>query len=358
VVVTTFCRSMTGACARSAVRSCLRIGEAKAPVPEPRRSRSCSGAGAALISAALTCAVLMCAVLAIACGDDTPPASTEPAPSVSPRAAADPAAGMVSELDGVAATFGDAVLAELTGEHATARAAFERLLAAPDVPASLAARAALHLAQMESSAGNTQNALDLATRAKALAPNDASVSDGVNRLRGEVLAVVGAGGIRGPRPGTPLPGARADVAAAWAKAEARLVEVYKRQLEVDYVAILHSIDARITATDDVVELYRAIAEHRGIALVAAKYRIGSLYYDLANDLAEASPPRELDHQHAAQVQATLDGLHLSSLNHAVKEYTACLDAPQSAETELWRLAAETDLRLVRDVLKTTSSRNR
>jgi hypothetical protein len=350
-VVTTFCRSVTASAARAADRACLRIGEAKTPVPERRRSRPRSGPGVALIGA-------LAAVLAAACTDDTQPTTTEPAPTISPRAAADPATGMVSELDGVASTFGDAVLAELTGEPAVARAAFERLLADPAAPATLAARAALHLAQMESSAGNTQTALDFATRAKAFAPNDAAITDGVNRLRAEVITAVGTGGIRGPRPGAALPGVPQDVAAAFQKAEAALVAVHKRTLEVDYVAILHSIDARITATDDFVTMYRAIAEHRGIAFVASQYRIGSLYYDLANDLAEATPPRELDHAHATEVQATLNGLQIASLHHAAKEYTACLDAPQTADTELWRLAAETDLRLVRDVLKTTSPRNR
>src|SRR5207244_10386840 len=132
---------------------------------------------------------------ACACGDDAPAVPSERTPARAARTAADPAGGMVSELDGVAATFGDAVLAELTGEPATARAAFERLLAAPDAPARLAARAALHLAQMESAAGNTQHELDLATRAKVLAPNDPAVTDGVSRLRADVLAVVGTGGI-------------------------------------------------------------------------------------------------------------------------------------------------------------------
>ena len=38
------------------------------------------------------------------------------------------------------------------------------------------------------------------------------------------------------------------------------------------------------------------------------------------------------------------------LTKAEGEYAACLGVPQTPDSELWRLAAETDLRRARDVL--------
>ena len=85
--------------------------------------------------------------LGLAC-DDRPPAPRSPPVAPSGRAAADPALGVTTPLDGAAPQLAAAVFAELIGDGATARAGFERVLAGADTPPALAARAALHLAQL------------------------------------------------------------------------------------------------------------------------------------------------------------------------------------------------------------------
>jgi hypothetical protein len=275
-----------------------------------------------------------------ACGEQAEPApTTAPVETVRP-AAADPAEGVTTELDGVAPVFGDAVLAELTGDVAAARAGFEKLIAAPDAPAPLAARAALHLAQLEAHAGNSRRALELGARAAALAPNDVAITDGIAQLRADVVAASGTGDIRGPPVGVTLPGVEPKVADAFAAAERALALVHRFQPRPFEVVL----GAKEDATEAVVERYRAIAEHPGIAHLAATYRIGSLYRDLAFGLLFELP--QLD----PSVRGLLRVRALGYLKAAIAAYEACLAGPAPAEAELWRAAAETDLRAARDVL--------
>ena len=144
-------------------------------------------------------------------------------------------------LDVTAPSFGDALLDELTGDDVAARAGFERVLAASDAPPALAARAALHLAQLEARAGKTRRALDLVARATALAPSDLVIAEGV-----------GAAGIRGRRrvaratsadrgSSTPLPGVDPKVAErvrrrrarARARASNAIASVHRSAVVVD-----------------------------------------------------------------------------------------------------------------------------
>lgn len=301
-------------------------------------------------------------LLGVACGDDDRPAGAPAAVPTASRAAADPAIGATTELDGVAPAFGEGVLAELTGDEPAARAAYERVLAAPDVPSTVAARAALYLAAMESRTGRIRHALDLTARATALAPNDAVVSEGAAALRADVVAAAGAGDIRGPRLGTPLTGAPPDVADAFAAAERALAQWHKARLRIVLEALTRSITNRINRTASVVARYRAIAERGGIARVAATYRGGSLYHDLALELAFADLPPELE-KGKASLRETLNNLAIVYLKKAVAEYRAALAArvePSAggdpAAAELWRLAAETNMRRALDVLRAAGIR--
>jgi len=289
------------------------------------------------------------ALLLAACGDDTQPRKSRPEPATIDRSAADPARGITTELDGVAPAFGDAVLAELTGDLVAARAGFERVLAASDVSAALAARAALHLAQLEFRTGKSRHALDLVARASALAPSDVAIAEGVAELQADVVAAAGAGDLRGPRIGTPLPGVAPPVADAFAAAERALDQVHQLRPRPVLEALSTSIRGKEDATERVVALYRAVAEHAGLAQIAASYRAGSLYHDLALGLLFELPP-ELDPAVAAGLRRTLRGRAVAYLKKAITEYRASLAAPKHPDDELWRLAAETDLRGARDVL--------
>jgi len=350
-IVTTFCEVVTpgdtAAKLRRAALDTTDLGEAMAPASEsPPSGGNRSGAGAAPIIAR---AVAIVAWLAAACGDDVPRAPEPPTSAAPDRAAADPARDIATELDGTSPAFGGAVLAELTGDLAAARAGFERVLAATDTPAALAARAALHLAQLELRTGKSRHALDLVARASALAPSDVAIAEGVAELQADVVAAAGTEDLRGPRAGTPLPGVAPPVAAAFAAAERALERVHRLRPRPIIEALSTSIRAKEDATEDAVQKYRAVAEHGGLAQIAASYRAGSLYHDLAIGLLFELPP-ELDPAVAAGLRRTLRGRAVAYLKKAVTEYQASLAAPKHPDGELWRLAAETDLRGARDVL--------
>lgn len=288
-------------------------------------------------------------LLAVACDDAAERHSTaEPAPAAD-RNAADPAEGVSTDLDGAAPAFGDAVLAELTGDEAAARAGFDRVLASAETPTPLAARAALHLAQLELRAGRTGNARDLALRAAALAPNDPVIFEGGAQIRATAVAESASGDIRGPRLGTPLSSVEPAVAEAFAAAEKAFEKVHRLRPRPIIEALSTSIRLKEDATEAVVVQYRAIAEHGGVALVAGHYRAGSLYHDLALGLLFELPP-ELDPNVAAGLRRTLRRRALQYLEKAAAEYKLALGAPPTSEAELWRLAAETDLRAAQDLL--------
>jgi hypothetical protein len=329
-IVTTFCDLVTPRC--EARISCRRrldtkvMGEAMAPASEstPSGGNYNSGVGAKL-------SLLVLLALA-ACNDDGRRAEPLALPTTAQPSVADPASGITTELDGIAPEFGDAVIAELAGDDDSARAAFEKVLAAPDAPAPIAARAALHLAQLDARAGKSRHALDLSARAAALAPNDAAITEGVAQVQADVVAASGGGDLRGPAAGRPLAGVDAKTADAFAAAERALVRVHairpRQRLEVW---------AKEDATEEVVAMYRAVKDKGGVAQIAADFRIGSLYHDLALGLLFGGVPE-------------LRARALAYLKSAAASYRASLAAAPLPEAELWRLAAETDLRNAEDVL--------
>jgi tetratricopeptide (TPR) repeat protein len=302
------------------------------------------------------CGLLLAICALAACGDPAPPRSAPAARPSHDRAVADLAAGTTTELDGAAPGFGDGVLAELMGDEQAARAAYEKVLAATDVPAAISARAAIYFAQIESRAGHTRHALDLVARATALAPTDPVIAAGAASLQADIVAAAGAGDIRGPRIGTTLPSVKADVADAWAAAERDLAAIHRGRLRIVIEALQKTIDARINQAGVVIAKYRAIAERGGLPMIAATYRAGSLFHDLALELVFADLPPELEGRSAGGLRATLRGLAITYLKKAVAEYRACIEAPQHPDGELWRLAAETDIRRATDVLRAAGVR--
>ena len=351
-IVTTFCEAVTPRSepktSETAGFAIKVVGEAMASVSENLPSGGhFSGTGVAPVFLALALALAACA------DDAAPRALPLPAP-VALTTAADPATGITTELDGAAPAFGDAVIAELTGDPDAARAAFERVLAAPDAPPALAARAALHLAQLDARAGKSRHALDLVARASALAPSDPAVVDGTSQVEADLVAASGAGEIRGPRLETPLPGVAPAVAGEFATAEHALARVHEMRPRAVIEALSSSLRDKEDATEDVVAKYRKVAEHGGLAQVAADYRIGSLYHDLALGLLFELPP-ELDPSFAAGLRRTLRVRAVAYLRRAVTAYRACLGGPATPDSELWRLAAETDLRSASDVLASAPS---
>lgn len=272
----------------------------------------------------------------IACGDDSRVVAPRPPTTTRGSNAADPATGVTTELDGAAPAFGDGVLAELTGDDASARESYERVLGASDAPPDVASRAALHLAQLEARSGKTGRARDLIARAAALAPSDPTITEGADRVRAEIVARSSAGDIRGPKIGEPLSGVDARVAAQFAEAERGLARVHAMRPR-GRLAVWEKEDA----TAEVVSRYRAVAEHGGLAQIAAEYRIGTMFHDLALSLLFEPP---------ADLRRTLRGGAFAYLKKATTAYKSSLSRQALPEAELWRLAAENDLRAALDVL--------
>ena len=306
-------------------------GEAKPPAS---RRLQALGAGAALT------------IAVAACSDPTPPAPSAPTTATPRKPAADPGAGddVTSPTD-MPVRFGDAVLGELMGDRSGAREAYLQLIGAQATPPAVVARANLRLAHIESPA-SVSFALDLARRAQMMSPTDPVVVETARRLDGDLVLVTGTGDISGPRPGTPLV-VSPDAAAMWARAEARLEYVSRLPL---YLNIYTNRDAsmaeRESKTTDLVNAYDQIAAHGCVAYVAAHYRIASLYAALASAFADARPPGELLDELAREIQAKLNYYRLEYIGLARRKYDACIAAPQSDDSVLWRVAAETDLRIL------------
>ncbi|HEX7699437.1 MAG TPA: hypothetical protein VF403_01865 [Kofleriaceae bacterium] len=331
--MTTFCDLVTKRCeARISRRRPFAtkvMGEAMAPASESNKPSGGNNSG---VGAKLSLLLALGIVVFWACNDDSHHAAPLAVPTAAQPSVADPATGITTELDGIAPEFGDAVIAELAGDDTAARVAFEHVLQAPDAPARIAARAALHLAQLDARAGKSRDALDLSARAAALAPNDSAITEGVAQIQAQVVAASGGGDLRGPKAGEALAGVDPKVADAFAAAERALVRVHamhpRQRLEVW---------AKEDATEEVIAMYRAVKDKGGVAQVAADFRIGSLYHDLALGLLFGGV-------------AELRVRALAYLKSAAAQYRASLAGPQVPETELWRLAAETDLRNAQDVL--------
>ena len=309
------------------------VGEAMAPASGLRKVPGV-GAKPSFPGAFLALALL---ALLVACTSDEQHSTRRPPTSLHGSGAADPAVGVTTELDGSGPRFGDGVLAELTGDDTGARDAYEKVLASPDSPSDVAARAALHLAQLEARAGKTGRARDLIARATALAPSDSMIIDGADRVRAEIVARSSAGDIRGPKLGTPLAGVEPAVAAAFAQAEQALARVHAMR-PTQRLAVWEKEDA----TAEAVRRYRAVAEHGGVAQIASEFRIGTLFHDLALSLMFEPP---------ADLRRTLRAGAFAYLKKATVAYRASLGQPAPTEAEqLWHLAAETQLRTAQDVL--------
>jgi hypothetical protein len=282
--------------------------------------------------------------LLVACANETQQKAPPQAKPEVNRSAADLAEGVTTELDTASAAFGDGVLAELMGDPAAARAAFDRVLASAETPPSIAARAALRLAQMSSREGKRRDAMDLVARAEAFAPNDPSVARGVKQLRGDLVSAAGTDKLRGPPPLTPLPGVDRKVADAFTQAEKRLDIVHRIRVRPVFTSLYGALRLKEDATDALVAKYRQIAEAGGLAATAAHYRAGSLYHDFATSLFVVVLPPELGDTEQAQARERYRARAWANLEHAAAEYRAALDVPATPDADLWRLAAETELR--------------
>jgi len=309
-----------------------KVGEAMASASVARKG---PGAGAALVL------LLACT----ACGDDpTLPVVTD---------VIDASPAMTNGDAGVPGTpvarmYWQAYLeAQLGGDVEVARRGFEEVLAlAADDPVA-AARAAVELAGLEALAGNRRRALELLARAQSLAPDDPTVADAAGSLSARLAATpAGQSDVRGPAPRTALPGVTPAVAAAWRSAEQLLVTAHRIRMKPVLEALSGSVRSKENATESAARAYREIAEVGGVAAVAAEFRIGTLYHDLAVELVFDLPP-ELDASVANRLRRTLRASAVAYLRRAVAAYERALAI---GVTGPWRVASEASVRAAKELL--------
>jgi hypothetical protein len=319
------------------------MGEAMAPASGRETSGGTnSDAGAAL--------VLIAALLfVVACGDDEivkPREMPVAAPKVAVAFEATPPA-----MAPGANRYWHAYLDDVLGDDG--RTGFEAAYAAAPSEPLVAARAALHLAEREMTAGNRRRALELVARATQLAPDDDGIRDAADRLQAGLAAAPSGESqqdeVRGPPLGTPIPGSP-DTVASFAAAEKLLVRAHHIRMEPALESLSSTVKKKERATDEAVAAYKKVADAGGLAAVAAEFRSGSLYHDLAVELVFDLPP-ELDPAVASRLRRTLGDSARAYLRKAEAAYKRALaiDA-RGDDAELWRVPAETNLRAAGELL--------
>jgi hypothetical protein len=287
----------------------------------------------------------MIAALLVGCGD------AEPAPTATATAAPPiPLARFTAAPPALAPGAGhywQAYYDDLLGEPSAA--GYEAALAATDEPA-IAARAAVRLAEGEAAAGGRRRALELVARALQLAPEDDVVREAADRIQADLAAApADVAEVRGPPIGTALPGARPEVAAAFAAAERLLARAHRVHMAPALESLSSAVKVKERTTEAAAAAYRAVAAAGGIAAVAAEFRAGSLYHDLAVELVFDLPP-ELDPAVASRLRRTLRASALGYLRQALAAYRRALAVPATDDARLWRAAAETHLRAADQLL--------
>ncbi|HEU5060631.1 MAG TPA: hypothetical protein VFU21_29070 [Kofleriaceae bacterium] len=304
------------------------------------------------------CAGFLAAAVLLACGDevrDAPPAAAE-------VSAAWPQAREVEgktpkRSDTGASAYYQAYFDEtLRGDFNAARSAYRRVLDAPTTEPEVAARAALRLAEYEASYGRRHIALDLVARAAALGRDQRDLLQWAQRVQRRIAAVrVEDIEVRGPPAGTALEGVSKQAAELFARAETLLAVYHGRRLRPRLEDLRAGVRSKRAALESAVRAYRqVVALGEPAAVVAAEFRIASLYYDSTLSLTFDLPP-ELDSSVATQLRQQLRAKALSDRNNARKAYLRALEAGRDgragAAGAVWLGAAELGLRSVEDLLR-------
>lgn len=260
-------------------------------------------------------------------------------------------------VDPWARRYYEGYLAEtVRGDVAAARAAFEEVVAgAGQESPRAAARAALRLAELEALAGRRRKAVELLARASVLGRDDPAIVEQADRLQVQLASVrAQASEVRGPPLGAELPEVSEKARALFAAAEKELGQYYAIALHPRIEALRASVRSKERATERAVRAYRdVVAAGEATAVVAAEFRAGSVYHDLAIALMFDLPP-ELEPQAAAKMRRTLRSRALGYLRKAEAAYGRSLEAAAGLDgqggIERWRAPAQLGLRSVRDLL--------
>ena len=287
-------------------------------------------------------------ILAVAACDSSRPSIGTPLGGPKPGTIADPGRDPPTAGGGATAFYTGLAADTLGGEVDLAAKSYDTALADPTLTAPIATRAALRWAALEAATGRNRHAIELLARAEALAEGDPVLTDSADRLQGAVTGLGrGEVGVRGPPLGTPIAGASPAAAARFARAEVLLARAHRLRLRPVFEALSSSLRAKERATEAAVRAFREVAA-TGPARLAADYRIGSVYHDLALALVFELPP-ELDPGVASRLRRTLRTRALGYLRKAVVAYRRVLE-PSATGADLWRAAAQSDLRAALDLI--------
>ncbi|HLU64884.1 MAG TPA: hypothetical protein VKZ63_01330 [Kofleriaceae bacterium] len=284
------------------------------------------------------------------------PAAAGAAAAEDPAADADPAADPAADSGGTGAYYRAYLDEVLRGDFAAAREAYRRVVDHERASPELAARAALRLAEYEADRGRRHIALDLVARAAALGRGQRDLLVWAERLQRRLAAVRAQDiEVRGPPAGTALVGVSPAAAEQFARAEQLLSAYHGRRLRPRLEDLRAGIRAKRAALDAAVRAYRQVVSlGEPTAVVAAEFRIASLYYDLSLSLTFDLPP-ELEPSAATRLRQSLRAQALADRDRARAAYLRALEAGRDGRAgpggAVWVEAAELGLRSVEDLLR-------
>lgn len=284
-----------------------------------------------------------------ACGSDD--VTPEPTPREQARPAREEAPPAPPQLH---ARYYEGYLAEiLDGDAPRANEAYRQVMDRADSrEATLAARAALHLAQLEAWQGNRREAVELVARAAALGGQDPDVVERADNLQDELGSVQVTGtDVRGPPLGTELTGVSEEVKAKFARAEKLSRSYYRTHTRPRIEDPQAGARARQRTAELAERAYGAVIDlGEPAAAVAAEFRIGSLYHDLGVSLVSEQPP-ELERRALGRLRRQQKVRAARYYRTARAAYRRSLAFGQDDSSDRWRREAQKGLESVEVLLR-------
>jgi hypothetical protein len=217
----------------------------------------------------------------------------------------------------------------LAGDRKVAGEHYNKVLSAGAEAPSLVAHAALRLAIWAEADGQRGVASDLAVRASVLGSGTPYVVAEAEQLRRRLAVTARTQGgtkVRGPKPGTVLRGVPKAVAAQFNVAEMLLRGYHRFRLKPRIEALGASVQGKRTAMQRAVNAYREVVDSGvPVAIVAAEFRIASIYHDYSLSLAFEIPD-ELDPQFASRLRRSLQSEVRKARTRARSAYVRCIEA--------------------------------
>ncbi len=301
------------------------------------------------------CAACLALMIVGGCADDLSDTKVQPpAPVTKPT----PSEPVITVVEDSRHTFYRGYLADvLAGDREEASNRYQEVLGAGAEEPSLVAHAALRLAIWAEANRQRVVAADLAVRASVLGSGTPYIRTEADQLRRR-LAQSGRsqGGIkvRGPKPGTVLRGVPKTVAAQFAVAEMLLAAYHRFRLKPRLEALGASIQGKRTAMQRAVSAYREVVESGvPMAILAAQFRIASIYHDYSLSLSFELPD-ELDPQVARRLRSSLQSEVRQIRARARSAYVRSLEANKGrsgAQVSTWADASSRGLASIRDLLR-------